>query len=71
VRRRRIQNDPGVVTATGYVDISTLKNSLADSSIFLLLRQIAGTPRESWGLRRIPYATLFILSFRMLARKLP
>jgi hypothetical protein len=47
------------------------KNSLADSSIFLLLRQIAGTPRESWGLRRIPYATLFIFSFRMLARKLP
>ena len=57
---RRIQNDPGVVRATGYVEISTLKDSLADSSIFLLLRQIAGTPRESWRLPHIPYAKLSI-----------
>src|SRR5271168_2554587 len=55
---RRIQNDPGVVRATGYVDISTLKDSLADSSIFRLPRRIAGTPRESWRLLHIPYARL-------------
>jgi hypothetical protein len=57
---RRIQNDPGVVRATGYVDISTLKDSFADSSIFLLPRRIAGTPRESWRLLHIPYARLGI-----------
>jgi len=56
----RIQNDPGVDRATDYVDISTLKESLADSSIFLLSRQIAGKPRESWRLLHIPQAKLFI-----------
>jgi hypothetical protein len=56
----RIQNDPGVVRATGYVDISTLKEGLADSSIFLLPRQIDGKPRESWRLLHIPQAKLFI-----------
>jgi len=61
---RRIQNDPGVVRATGYVDISTLKDSLADSSIFLLPRRIAGTPRESWRLLHIPCASfgIFLVS---------
>jgi len=57
---RRIQNDPGVVPATGYVDISTQSDSLADCSIFRLPRQIPGNPRESWGLLRIPYAELSI-----------
>lgn len=47
------------------------KDSLADSSNFLLLKQIAGTLIESWRLRHISYATPSLSSLRMLARKLP
>jgi hypothetical protein len=56
---RRTQNDPDVVLATGYVDISTPKEGLADSSVFFLPRQIAGNRRESWGLLQMPQAKHF------------
>jgi hypothetical protein len=59
---KRIEHDPGVVRATGYVDISTLKDGLADSSISFVPRQIAGTPRETWGSLRIPHAELSIFA---------
>ncbi len=53
---RRIQNDPGVAPATGSVDISTLKDSLADSSVFLLPRTSCVNPKEKAGdLLHIPH----------------
>jgi hypothetical protein len=52
----RLRNDPGADPATVYVEMPTLRDSLADSSIFLLPRQIAGTPRETWRSLRIVQA---------------
>jgi hypothetical protein len=43
-------NHLGVRPATVYVEISTPKDGLADSSIFLLPGQIAETPTETWRL---------------------